>query len=228
MVKADLGNFALLGLIFASRDRTSGFGASHKGGRKDVPNANGNPKRAPSQFDWGPYTAEASKRRRLDHWERCENRVIEKHSIQLAPYDAMTTRQTSSKILASADALDRPSSNPGWSVYECEDCVRPASNGSLKLWGKFFLAIILAIGVAVREGPEAVLEGLSPPPNSHPLRSEEDQPGDCELDNASDGSSARKLLHRNNGTPEQELSESGPLIRRYGDGADRLGGNNWG
>ena len=40
---------------------------------------------------------------------------------------------------------------------DCPDCVEPPTKNSLKLWAKFALTLVLAVGVAVLEGPGAIL-----------------------------------------------------------------------
>ena len=41
--------------------------------------------------------------------------------------------------------------------FPCDECVEPSSRRTLRLWLKFSLAIILAIGIAIKDGPEALL-----------------------------------------------------------------------
>ncbi|KAL8966153.1 MAG: hypothetical protein Q9183_003499 [Haloplaca sp. 2 TL-2023] len=41
----------------------------------------------------------------------------------------------------------------------CPDCQEPPSRRSFRLWFRFSLAIILAVGIAIKDGPGALLEG---------------------------------------------------------------------
>ena len=41
----------------------------------------------------------------------------------------------------------------------CSDCQEPPSRRSLRLWFRFSLAVILAVGIAIKDGPGALLEG---------------------------------------------------------------------
>ena len=49
----------------------------------------------------------------------------------------------------------------------CEDCVEPSSRRSLRLWLRFSVALLLAVGVAIREGPAALL--VECPPGQKPV-----------------------------------------------------------
>ncbi|MCJ1476233.1 hypothetical protein MMC13_004899 [Lambiella insularis] len=45
---------------------------------------------------------------------------------------------------------------------QCQECVEPPNRRTLRLWLKFSLAIVLAVGLAVKDGPGTLLEGLPP------------------------------------------------------------------
>ncbi|MCJ1382973.1 hypothetical protein MMC17_006086 [Xylographa soralifera] len=51
---------------------------------------------------------------------------------------------------------------PTESIHLCKDCVEPSSRQSLRLWLRFSLAIVLAVGVAVKDGPGTLLEDFPP------------------------------------------------------------------
>lgn len=44
-------------------------------------------------------------------------------------------------------------------LIPCPDCKEPPSRRSLRLWFRFSLAIVLAVGIAIKDGPGALLEG---------------------------------------------------------------------
>ncbi|MCJ1411513.1 hypothetical protein MMC19_005603 [Ptychographa xylographoides] len=48
------------------------------------------------------------------------------------------------------------------SSYACAHCAEPASRRSLRLWLRFSLAIVLAVGAAVKDGPGTLLEASQP------------------------------------------------------------------
>jgi hypothetical protein len=52
----------------------------------------------------------------------------------------------------------------------CENCVQSPLKQRFKLWLKFFLAIVLAVGLAVNHGPGVLL--LDIPPDEPPGRSQ--------------------------------------------------------
>jgi hypothetical protein len=50
-----------------------------------------------------------------------------------------------------------------WSPVQCKDCVDPPSRLRLMLWAQFSLAIVLAVGVAIKDGPGVLLSENDPP-----------------------------------------------------------------
>ncbi|KAI4212867.1 MAG: hypothetical protein LQ351_004392 [Letrouitia transgressa] len=43
-------------------------------------------------------------------------------------------------------------------IFPCPDCVEPSSRRTLRLWFRFSLAIVLAVGIAIKNGPEYLME----------------------------------------------------------------------
>ncbi|MCJ1337239.1 hypothetical protein MMC09_002521 [Bachmanniomyces sp. S44760] len=93
-----------------------------------------------SGFDWHFYSAEASKQRRAELFLQKEDR--ENHSVTARSGGCDDTQK------GPYDPLER---------YRCKDCIEPSSRQSLRLWFRFSLAIVLAVGVAVKDGPGALL-----------------------------------------------------------------------
>ncbi|KAL8920468.1 MAG: hypothetical protein Q9208_006217 [Pyrenodesmia sp. 3 TL-2023] len=58
-------------------------------------------------------------------------------------------------------ALSTDQSHPGkaFHLIPCPDCREPSSRRSFRLWLRFSLAIVLAVGLAIKDGPGALLEG---------------------------------------------------------------------
>lgn len=69
-------------------------------------------------------------------------------------------------------------------TIRCADCVEPASKRGFKLWFKFSLALVLAIGIAILEGPGTLLE--------EPLRNQLER--DLEAGESVDAENAPELL----------------------------------
>ncbi|KAI4099889.1 MAG: hypothetical protein L6R37_005763 [Teloschistes peruensis] len=44
-------------------------------------------------------------------------------------------------------------------LFPCPDCQEPSSRRSFRLWFRFSLAIILAVGIAIKDGPGVLVEG---------------------------------------------------------------------
>ena len=51
---------------------------------------------------------------------------------------------------------------------QCKDCVEPTSRRNVRLWFKFSLAIVLAVGIAIKDGPGTLLVNIHP--ESHSVR----------------------------------------------------------
>jgi cytochrome c556 len=84
-------------------------------------------------IDWHEYSAEASKMRRRKAF--MESAQVDEDVLEWTP-----------------DNRPRPEK-----VAECKDCIEPPARRSLRLWLRFSLAIVLAVGVAVKDGPETLL-----------------------------------------------------------------------
>lgn len=108
-----------------------------------------------NNFDWNHYSARASRKRTAEHYLRNHGRDYE--LLPQATPQPGTTRQ------ASATAYSRSSEEP--QVFPCGKCIEPSSHRTLRLWWQFSLAIVLAVGVAIKHGPGAMLvdDGLPPP-----------------------------------------------------------------
>ena len=97
-----------------------------------------------SLFDWGPYSAEASRRRTAQCFVR----------------DQGGRKGRSTKGVAE-DFDHEVAREPH--VFPCEYCEEPSSRRTFRLWFQFSLMIVLAVGVAIKHGPGTLLE---PPPES--------------------------------------------------------------
>lgn len=117
-------------------------------------------------FDWPHFSAEASRR-------RVTERYIQGGEINSAPSPYL--HGTVSGLTPSPPNVtnDVPrTARP----FPCQDCVEPSSRRTLRLWLRFSLTIVLAVGMAIKHGPGALLEEFSattssptePLPDTHP------------------------------------------------------------
>ncbi|KAL8823004.1 MAG: hypothetical protein Q9191_006272 [Dirinaria sp. TL-2023a] len=97
-----------------------------------------------SLFNWGPYSAEASRRRTGQCFVRDQR-----------------GRESRSRKEVAEDADCQVTREPH--VFPCEYCEEPSSRRTFRLWFQFSLMIVLAVGVAIKHGPGTLLE---PPPRS--------------------------------------------------------------
>ncbi|MCJ1309373.1 hypothetical protein MMC25_003032 [Agyrium rufum] len=156
----------LLGLVYDSHSRRARFAAdpvstpSHHLSKVRTRESDSSPaaRCRASGADWHQfYSAEASKARRAsayldeefgDEDEDDENEIDEltKVSEMIAPPPAFSlwSKSTDEKPVTSTV------------VVRCQDCVEPSGKKSLGLWLKFSLALVLAVGVAIKEGPGAL------------------------------------------------------------------------
>ena len=127
----------LLGLVLGPR-----FGK-----RKSKADAEtGEENKTDRRFDWRPYEARASRRRTAECFLRREGKpgYLEPRQENFGP------QQTDSGV------------EPH--IFPCGDCVEPSSRRTLRLWFQFSLTMVLAVGIAIKHGPGALLIEQPPPP----------------------------------------------------------------
>lgn len=139
----------LMGLLFGSCWRKRKRAA-------DGVIADGPPK---NNFDWHHYSARASRRRTAEHCLRSHG-----SNYELLP---QATPQPGTMRQSSATAYHRPREES--QVFPCDRCIEPSSHRTLRLWWQFSLAIVLAVGVAIKHGPGALLVDDDLPPPSPPM-----------------------------------------------------------
>lgn len=129
----------LLGLVLGPRSRERDLKADVETGEES---------RLERRFDWRPYEARASRRRTAECFLRREGTVG-----PLEPKQGTFGHQDTN-----------PELEPH--VFPCSDCVEPSSRRTLRLWFQFSLTIVLAVGIAIKHGPGALLveQGSRPPP----------------------------------------------------------------
>ena len=134
------------------------FGASGQNGKRaaDEAIAEGLSRK---DFDWHHYSARASRRRTAEHYLRNHGSEYE-----LLP---QATPQPGSMRQLSAAVSPRPREEPH--VFPCDKCAEPSSHRTLRLWWQFSLAVVLAVGVAIKHGPGFLLVDDSLPPPSPPV-----------------------------------------------------------
>jgi hypothetical protein len=117
------------------------------------------PKPADEEFNWHYYSADASRARRAGSAEEGTTRPDESRPKQ------------AKKVTFTTDTL-----GGGRSKVKCNECVESSLGRSLRLWAKFSFALVLAVGVAVKDGPEKLLqpqqqeqERISPPSSTRSI-----------------------------------------------------------
>ena len=140
----------LIGLVFGS---CCGKGKrAADGGIGDGPPKN--------HFDWHHYSARASRRRTAEHYLRDD----------CADYELLPEKrpQPRNGQYPSTTRYPRPRAEPH--VIPCAKCIEPSSRRTLRLWWQFSLAIVLALGVAIKHGPGALLVDETCLPSPPPIR----------------------------------------------------------
>lgn len=138
----------LLGLVF----RSHGLGRLSAADRKTVEEHSSN------IFNWQYLSAQASRRRTVEHSLRNQGEIAYANNHELAFRRISNTRDISNSASLSSLGVS-PSSPPRIEppLFPCDECVEPSSHRSFRLWINFSLAIILAVGVAIRHGPGTLL-----------------------------------------------------------------------
>ena len=108
-------------------------------------------------FDWQHFSAQASRSRTAEHYFRDYGRTHSNRETWLSP--PHVSRRAVSPIIPSSSSRPQPH------LFPCKDCEEPSSRRTFRLWFQFSLAIILAVGMAVKHGPGTLL-AASPPPRT--------------------------------------------------------------
>ena len=99
-------------------------------------------------FQWPHFSAEASRERATKQHFR------DYGATWLSPPHLHCNRNELPPFLPAATAHKTPH------LFPCNDCVEPSSRRTLRLWFHFSLTIVLAVGMALKHGPAALLAEL--------------------------------------------------------------------
>ncbi|KAL8809092.1 MAG: hypothetical protein Q9223_000147 [Gallowayella weberi] len=138
----------LLGLVYGSRWRKKKQAADIETIVEEVPDRNSN-------MSWHHFSPTSS-------W-RSEFRPSEHH--HLSGGDLLNRKDRNFSRQTFYSSPDNPlHKDPLFPRHEphlipCPDCTEPSSRRSLRLWMRFSLAIVLAVGLAIKDGPGSLLEG---------------------------------------------------------------------
>lgn len=127
----------LLGLIFRSQRQGRGLGADGKTAEDSAPGA----------FNWDHLSAKASKRRTVERYVGDHGGRV--HEDKSSPRHS--SRPQTSPVTPSAVPRAEPH------LFPCDACIEPSSRRTFRLWFHFSLAIVLAVGVAIKHGPGTLL-----------------------------------------------------------------------
>lgn len=106
-------------------------------------------------FDWHHFTAEASTSRTAKHYFGDYGACRQRTDSWLSPPLASAQRMPSSNTIRPPTPSPKPRNEPH--LFPCNDCVEPSSRRTLRLWFQFSLAIVLAVGMAIKHGPASLL-----------------------------------------------------------------------
>ena len=130
----------LLGLVYGTRWRK----------RKRTADSGTVEPTTTQDFDWRHFTAEASRRRTAEHYFRDYGACHQKTESWLSPPHASTQNDPSIRALP-------PFTPSPDHLFSCNECVEPSSRRTFRLWFQFSLAIVLAVGIAIKHGPGSLL-----------------------------------------------------------------------
>lgn len=107
------------------------------------------------EFDWHHFTAEASRRRTAEHYLRDYGTCHQRTDSWLSPPHAYVPRMPWGNAIPPSTPSPKPRNEPH--LFPCDDCVEPSSRRTFRLWFQFSLAIVLAVGIAIKHGPARLL-----------------------------------------------------------------------
>lgn len=167
----------LLGLGFRSSQRQARRCAANGAAVEETPS---------SRFNWQHLSAHASRQRAAESYVR--NHQVEGGQYTNAPHESalgqewqISRPECGPSLLDAAAGSDEP-----LQTFPCDECEEPPSRRTFRLWIHLSLAIVLAVGVAIREGPGVLFtdSGIPAQPN---------RPGDENDDDEKASSQSRVL-----------------------------------
>ena len=133
----------LLGLVYGTCRRERRRSA-------DVDLAEDSQNHSPKHFDWQHLSTEASRSRATHCYFGNRN-----------GHNTAAGGNESSLALPHTWTLSPPRKVPH--LFPCPSCTEPSSRRTLRLWLQFSLTIVLALGLAIKNGPASLLAGNPPP-----------------------------------------------------------------
>ena len=128
--------------------------------------------RRDSNIEWHQfYSAEASKQRRISAFigDDISARIEARKGISQLEDSPPIQNSDEEEPLCPNSHDNTNSQQP----VRCKDCVEPAGRRSLRLWLRFSLAVVLAIGIAIKDGPGMLLGGNGTKTNDEQKSSDE-------------------------------------------------------
>lgn len=128
-----------------------------------------------SKFDWQHFSASASRARTAESYFYDQAGEVYLNGCGLSqrqPFNTIRAPDPGRTLDVSVARLPEGRKEPH--LFPCDDCVEPSSRRTFRLWFHFSLAIVLAVGVAIKHGPGSLLVDTTPPPihDSHYQKSE--------------------------------------------------------
>ena len=144
-------------------------------------------------FDWQHFSAKLNRSRTAEHYFHDHGRSSACNS-RLSPLDI--THDGGDHHRGMPPMVPSPRKAPH--LFPCADCVEPSSRRTLRLWLQFSLAIVLAVGMAVKNGPGTLVVG---DPHLHKYKHEmlHAQQQRQELESIAEASQWSKHSHESNG-----------------------------
>ena len=207
----------LLGLVYGTRWRK----------RKRTADSETVEPTTPQDFDWHHFTAEASRRRTAEHYFRDYGACHQRTDMWLSPPPASAQQQMSPSNTTPPPPIPSPEPSPEPHLFPCPDCVQPSSRRTLRLWFQFSLAIVLAVGMAIKHGPASLLLLQDPeqpclPTHAHRSQSPSHHPHEREpLLQPHRSRSRSRSRHQYSTRHKNKNSEDEPLVNDDDDGTSR-------
>ncbi|KAL9118679.1 MAG: hypothetical protein Q9187_004776 [Circinaria calcarea] len=166
----------LLGLAFGSKRWKRNVAADRQTEEEE----------AMRRLDWQQFSAEAGMVGRAGDYHQASFGISDRSRQQgqrQAWHESDGSPQPSKAVLSIAS--DSRGDGYGTFPSRCTDCIEPPSRRSFRLWFRFSLAVVLAIGLAIKDGPGVLMvEGpaQTPPPYEleYHTRSESYVPSDSD------------------------------------------------
>lgn len=156
-----------------------GFRSSQRQARRCAASGGSTEETFSSRFDWQHFSAHASRQRAADSYIR--NYQTEGGQYADGPHELTLGQEWQiSRLECGPSKLNAGAGSKDLQMFPCDDCEETSSRRTFRLWIHLSLAIVLAVGVAIKEGPGVLFTDTGIPAQLNRSNDDDDDDDDDE------------------------------------------------